>query len=119
MTRKKNKLVEGALLEDHGPGSQGRRVGGGGGDASVDTSGRAGIGSPTTGGERPFDPQMLLHSALGLHDAESPFPWQEALLRRFLDGNVPSALDVPTGLGKTATMAVWLVARSLAGSFTS
>jgi len=41
-----------------------------------------------------------------------PFPWQEALLDRLLQGEVPSALDIPTGLGKTATMAAWLVARA-------
>ena len=42
----------------------------------------------------------------------SAFPWQLALLERFIDGELPSALDVPTGLGKTAVMAIWLVARA-------
>jgi len=41
-----------------------------------------------------------------------PFPWQEALYRRFLDNTVERALDIPTGLGKTAVMAVWLLARA-------
>jgi CRISPR-associated endonuclease/helicase Cas3 len=35
------------------------------------------------------------------------------LLRRFLDIEPVPALDIPTGLGKTATIAVWLVARAL------
>jgi CRISPR-associated endonuclease/helicase Cas3 len=49
-----------------------------------------------------------LETALGVE----PFPWQVALLDRVLDGNLPSAIDVPTGLGKTAVMAVWLVGRA-------
>lgn len=54
-----------------------------------------------------------LRSALGLDDEQSPFPWQLELLRRFREKELVSALDIPTGLGKTATMAVWLVARAL------
>jgi len=49
-----------------------------------------------------------LATALGF----DPFPWQLALLDRFLEGKPPSAIDVPTGLGKTAVMAIWLVARA-------
>lgn len=57
----------------------------------------------------------ILGRALGLDERknESPFPWQEALLARFLEGiGQRSSLDIPTGLGKTGVMAVWLVARS-------
>lgn len=39
-----------------------------------------------------------------------PFRWQMRLLRRLLQGDLPQAVDVPTGLGKTAVMALWLVA---------
>ncbi len=39
-----------------------------------------------------------------------PFPWQSRLYGHFLKGDLPSALDLPTGLGKTATIAVWLLA---------
>lgn len=53
-----------------------------------------------------------LSLALGLRPLESPFPWQEDLLARFAGGDIPSALDVPTGLGKTAVIAIWLVARA-------
>lgn len=53
-----------------------------------------------------------LQGALGLDAAQSPFPWQVELLRRFLRSEVVSSLDIPTGLGKTAVMAVWLVARA-------
>ena len=41
-----------------------------------------------------------------------PFPWQQALYERLLTGDVPPACDVPTGLGKTSVIAVWLLARS-------
>ena len=33
------------------------------------------------------------------------------LLRRLVDGDLPDAIDVPTGLGKTSVMALWLIAR--------
>ena len=41
-----------------------------------------------------------------------PFRWQLRLLRRLIDGDLPDAIDVPTGLGKTAVMALWLIARA-------
>lgn len=53
-----------------------------------------------------------LREALGLPTAETPFPWQEELLRRFMSGQIERSLDIPTGLGKTAVMAIWLVARA-------
>ncbi len=39
-----------------------------------------------------------------------PFRWQQRLLRRLMDADLPKAVDVPTGLGKTAVMALWLIA---------
>lgn len=53
-----------------------------------------------------------LCAALGLAEGETPFPWQERLLEQFANGAIPRALDIPTGLGKTAVMAIWLVARA-------
>ncbi len=53
-----------------------------------------------------------LHNAMGLNGDETPFPWQEQLLGCFVQGNIPPAVDIPTGLGKTAVMAIWLVARA-------
>jgi CRISPR-associated endonuclease/helicase Cas3 len=58
-----------------------------------------------------FDSIRILSSAMGLPHSEHPFQWQQELQARFLEGDVPSALDIPTGLGKTAVMAIWLVAR--------
>jgi len=54
-----------------------------------------------------------LHAALGLKREETPFPWQTALLNDFRNGTPHSAIDIPTGLGKTSVMAIWLVARAL------
>ena len=41
-----------------------------------------------------------------------PFPWQRALYELLRQGqeHVPSSCDIPTGLGKTAVVAVWLIA---------
>jgi CRISPR-associated endonuclease/helicase Cas3 len=39
-----------------------------------------------------------------------PFPWQRALYELLMQGTVPSSCDIPTGLGKTAVVAVWLIA---------
>ena len=57
--------------------------------------------------------EQWLRGALGLADGQNAFPWQLEVFRRFLRGEVVQALDIPTGLGKTATMALWLVARAL------
>ena len=51
-------------------------------------------------------------AALTAEDGERhpPFRWQMRLLRRLLQADLPQAVDVPTGLGKTAVMALWLIA---------
>lgn len=54
-----------------------------------------------------------LQVALGLDSTAAPFPWQTRLLDDLVQGRLPSALDLPTGLGKTSVMAIWLVARAL------
>ncbi len=41
-----------------------------------------------------------------------PFPWQKELFQRLKAGTVDRSLDIPTGLGKTAVMAIWLIARA-------
>jgi CRISPR-associated endonuclease/helicase Cas3 len=53
-----------------------------------------------------------LREVLGLPEGDTPFPWQKELLRRFVNGTIERSLDIPTGLGKTAVMAIWLVARA-------
>jgi CRISPR-associated endonuclease/helicase Cas3 len=39
-----------------------------------------------------------------------PFRWQQRLWAEMVAGNLPDALDIPTGLGKTAIIAIWLLA---------
>ena len=42
----------------------------------------------------------------------APFGWQRRLFEgHFIKGDLPSALDLPTGLGKTSVMAIWYLAR--------
>ncbi|MGQ0637398.1 MAG: type I-G CRISPR-associated helicase/endonuclease Cas3g [Planctomycetaceae bacterium] len=53
------------------------------------------------------DFKQFFHELTG-NDA---FPWQEELFHRLTTGVVDRSLDIPTGLGKTAVMAIWLLAR--------
>jgi CRISPR-associated endonuclease/helicase Cas3 len=41
-----------------------------------------------------------------------PLRWQRRLFKRLVDGDVPATLDLPTGLGKTSVIAIWLIARA-------
>lgn len=42
-----------------------------------------------------------------------PFPWQEALYEEWFSlGKIPQSCILPTGLGKTSVIAVWLIALS-------
>ncbi|MGE0008579.1 MAG: type I-U CRISPR-associated helicase/endonuclease Cas3 [Parvibaculaceae bacterium] len=56
----------------------------------------------------PFAPAF---KALTGHD---PMAWQRRLFDRLREGHLPEAVDLPTGLGKTAIMAIWLLARAYA-----
>lgn len=38
------------------------------------------------------------------------FPWQRALYERFVESDFPKSCDLPTGLGKTSVIALWLLA---------
>lgn len=40
----------------------------------------------------------------------APFPWQQEMYRRFAAGDIPASCNLPTGLGKTSVVAVWLIA---------
>ena len=39
-----------------------------------------------------------------------PYPWQLRLYNMFLEGKIPTVLDIPTGLGKTSIIFIWLIA---------
>ncbi|HUU00537.1 MAG TPA: type I-U CRISPR-associated helicase/endonuclease Cas3 [Myxococcota bacterium] len=41
-----------------------------------------------------------------------PFPWQRALFDEFKESRFPKDCGVPTGLGKTAAISIWLLALS-------
>jgi CRISPR-associated endonuclease/helicase Cas3 len=51
-----------------------------------------------------------LSALLNLEGGATPFPWQEALFERLQNGDIVSSLDIPTGLGKTSVIALWLTA---------
>lgn len=56
-------------------------------------------------------PEAAVHALSG----RRPYAWQTDLLEQeLLAGRVPAAMDIPTGLGKTTVMVLWLVARALA-----
>ena len=44
------------------------------------------------------------------HDRHAPLRWQTRMFRRLVGADLPGAVDVPTGLGKTSVMALWLIA---------
>jgi CRISPR-associated endonuclease/helicase Cas3 len=39
-----------------------------------------------------------------------PFPWQTALFAKFIAQEIPTSASIPTGLGKTSIIAIWLIA---------
>jgi CRISPR-associated endonuclease/helicase Cas3 len=45
-----------------------------------------------------------------------PFPWQWKLYEHFAAGKIPPSCTLPTGLGKTLVIAVWLLALATAGT---
>ena len=49
------------------------------------------------------------------HERHSPFCWQTRLHRLLVNANLPRVVDVPTGLGKTSVMALWLIALAYGG----
>ena len=40
----------------------------------------------------------------------APFPWQVRLYERFQAGQIPTRCNIPTGLGKTMVIPIWLLA---------
>jgi CRISPR-associated endonuclease/helicase Cas3 len=53
-----------------------------------------------------FDQQFAVLSGF------KPLSWQRRLFEWLVKGDLPSALDLPTGLGKTSVIAIWLIARA-------
>lgn len=44
----------------------------------------------------------------------TPLRWQERLFDKLARGTIPSAVDLPTGLGKSSVIPIWLIALALA-----
>lgn len=56
-------------------------------------------------------PGIDFGSAFKALTGNEPFPWQRALYEQwFSQGKVPPSCNLPTGLGKTSVIAVWLIA---------
>lgn len=81
--------------------------------AEGDLGGSEGAREPGAAAGAAENPDVWLRGALGLASDEEPFPWQKRLLARFREADIPRSLDIPTGLGKTSVIGIWLVARAL------
>ncbi len=53
---------------------------------------------------------MTFDDDFALLTGNPPFPWQRSLYERFIVGDFPKACDLPTGLGKTYVIVLWLLA---------
>ncbi len=51
----------------------------------------------------------LFYTATG----NRPFPWQIALYEKFSIGQIPASTNIPTGLGKTSIVTIWLISLAL------
>ena len=54
--------------------------------------------------------RMAFDDDFTLLTGNTPFPWQRALYERFVMSDFPRVCDLPTGLGKTSVIALWLLA---------
>jgi CRISPR-associated endonuclease/helicase Cas3 len=50
------------------------------------------------------------NTAFGILTGNAPFPWQRELYGLFAAGRFPATCSLPTGLGKTAIIPIWLIA---------
>ncbi|MFO0893640.1 MAG: type I-U CRISPR-associated helicase/endonuclease Cas3 [Phycisphaerales bacterium] len=60
----------------------------------------------------PGSPRAFDSAFRALWGGRDPFHWQRRLFDLLVQGRVPSVCNLPTGLGKTSVMALWLVALS-------
>ena len=59
------------------------------------------------GSHRELPPIPHFHALTG----DEPYPWQRRLYRELVAGRVPAALSIPTGLGKTSSVLLAVLAR--------
>ena len=55
---------------------------------------------------------MTLEEDFAALTDQTPLSWQKRLYGEFSRGLIPDAIDIPTGLGKTSVIALWLIARA-------
>ena len=53
-----------------------------------------------------FDFEKTFHDLTGYE----PFPWQREMYHLIVKGEPPKSCQIPTGLGKTSVIAIWLIA---------
>ena len=53
---------------------------------------------------------MTFDDAFKTLTGHRPFPWQNRLFCRFIKSDIPVICDIPTGLGKTSVIPIWLLA---------
>jgi CRISPR-associated endonuclease/helicase Cas3 len=56
------------------------------------------------------DLNFFCHAFSVLTDQPAPFGWQKRLYQQMLTGDLPSVCNLPTGLGKTMVIPIWLIA---------
>ncbi len=57
------------------------------------------------------NPLQYFNNGFHTLTGNAPLVWQERLFRdHFLNNDIPAALDLPTGLGKTSVIAIWYLA---------
>jgi CRISPR-associated endonuclease/helicase Cas3 len=59
--------------------------------------------------------ETWFHAAFSALTDNHPFRWQTELYKRLAAGDVPSVCDIPTGLGKTSVIPVWVTALAQTG----
>ncbi len=57
-----------------------------------------------------IDFESCLKRLTGLKEEENAFPWQVRLFELMKEGNIPPSCNIPTGLGKTMVIPIWLLA---------
>lgn len=56
---------------------------------------------------------MTFESLFPAITGNQPFPWQTGFYNKLVNEEIPSSAQIPTGLGKTSIVAIWLIALAL------
>jgi hypothetical protein len=64
----------------------------------------------------PHRHRVIMKAPIDINDAfrvltgNTPFPWQKVLFERIIAADFPESCNLPTGLGKTAVIPIWIIA---------